>query len=168
MKKNDDRFITAIFCDDIRHEVGSKLSYMGCYQGEIIVQITPVVLPKLCVSVSVSTPKERPFKSLVIRVIQDDDVELARMDIPNEDLTGITGITGLSQISDKTSTRISLNTAIVFSPFVIEKPTMLRLVATTEEGEITGPRVLIKVAATQGVAVQPAKKSKTAKPRIIK
>lgn len=165
MEKNDDRFITAIFCDDIRHEVGSKLSYMGCYQGEIIVQITPVVLPKLCVSVSVSTPKERPFKSLVIRVIQDDDVELARMDIPKED---IKGITGSSQFSDKTSTRISLNTAIVFSPFVIEKPTMLRLVATTEEGEITGPRVLIKVAATQGVAVQPAKKSKTAKPRIIK
>jgi len=165
MKKNDDRFITAIFCDDIRQEVGSKLSYMGCYQGEIIVQITPVVLPKLCVSVSFSTPKERPFKSLVIRVIQDDDIELAQMDIPKED---IKGITGSSQISDKTSTRISLNTAIVFSPFVIEKPTMLRLVATTEEGEITGPRVLIKVAATQGVAVQPAKKSKNAKPRIIK
>lgn len=165
MKKNDDRFITAIFCDDIRHEVGSKLSYMGCYQGEIIVQITPVVMPKLCVSVSVSTPKKRPFKSLVIRVIQDDDVELARMDIPKED---IQGITGSSQISDKTSTRISLNTVIVFSPFVIEKPNMLRLVATTEEGEITGPRVLIKVAATQEVAVQPAKKSKAAKPRIIK
>lgn len=165
MEKNDDRFITAIFCDDIRHEVGSKLSYMGCYQGEIIVQITPVVLPKLCVSVSVSTPKERPFKSLVIRVIQDDDVELARMDISKED---IKGITGSSQFSDKTSTRINLNTAIVFSPFVIEKPTMLRLVATTEEGEITGPRVLIKVTATQGAAVQSAKKSKTAKSRIIK
>jgi len=165
MRKNDDRFITAIFCDDIRQEIGSKLSYMGCYQDEIIVQMMPVVLPKLCVSVSVSTPKERPFKSLAIRVVQDDDVELARMDIPKE---GTKSITGSSQISDKTSTRISFNTAIVFSPFVIEKPTMLRLVATTEEGEITGPRVLIKVAATQGIAVQPAKKSKTAKPRIIK
>jgi hypothetical protein len=165
MKKNDDRFITAIFCDDIRPELGNKLSFMGCYQGEIIVQITPVVLPKLCVSVSVSTPKERPFKLLAIRVVQDDDVELARMDIPKE---GIKGIAGSSQISDKTSTRISLNTAIVFSPFVIEKPTMLRLVATTEEGEITGPRLLIKVAAAQGPTVQPAKKTKTAKPRTIK
>ena len=162
MKKNDDRFITAIFCDDIRQEVGNKLSYMGCYQGEIVVQMTPAVLPKLCVFISISTPKEKHFKSLTFRVVQDDDVELARIDIPED------GITGITQISDETATRRSINTAIVFSPFVIEKPAMLRLMATTEEGEITGPRILIKVAATQEPAVQPTKKSKTAKPRTIK
>lgn len=162
MKKNDDRFITAIFCDDIRQEVGNKFSYMGCYQGEILVQTAPVVLPKLCVFASISTPKERPLKSLMLRVVQDDDVELARIDIPEK------GLTETSQLVDKTFTRRNVNTAIVFSPFVIEKATMLRLMATTEEGEITGPRLLIKIAATQESAVQPAKKSKTAKSRAIK
>lgn len=161
MKKNDGRFITAIFCDDIRQEVGNKFSYIGCYQGELIVQMTPAVLPKLCVFASISTPKERPFKSLMLRVVQDDKVEFARVEIPEEDLAKT------NQIFDGTSTRKNINTAIVFSPFAIEKPTMLRLMATTEEGEITGPRLLIKVAATQEPAVQPAKKSKTAKPRTI-
>lgn len=163
MKKNDGRFITAIFCDDIRHEVGNKFSYMGCYQSEIIVQMVPVVLPKLCIFASVSTPKERPFKSLILRVVQDDDVEFARVEIPQE------GLAGTGQIIDETSTRKIINTAIVFSPFPVEKPTMLRLMATTEEGEITGPRVLIKkVAATQEPAVQPAKKSKAVKRRTTK
>lgn len=162
MKKNDARLLTAIFCDDIRPELGNKLSFMGCYQSELVVQMTPVALPKLCVFASILTPKERPFKSLVLRVVQDDNVELARIDIPEESLTGS------SQLIDDTSTRKILSTAIVFSPFAIEKTTMLRLMATTEEGEITGPRLLIKVAAAQGSTVQPAKKTKTAKPRTIK
>lgn len=162
MKKNDGRFITAIFCDDIRQEVGNKFSYMGCYQGEVVVQMAPVVLPKLCVYASVSTPKQRPFKSLILRVVQDDDVELARIDISEETLAGV------SQITDGTATRKNIDTAIVFSPFAIEKPTMLRLMVTTEEGEITGPRLLIKIRATQESAVQPAKKTKAAKTRIIK
>lgn len=161
MKKNDARLITAIFCDDIRSEVGNKLSFMGCYQSELVVQSAPVTLPKLCIFASIITPKERPFKSLMLRVVQDD-VELARIDLPEE------GLAGTSQISDETSTRKIVSTAIAFSPFAIEKSTMLRLMATTEEGEITGPRLLIKVAAAQEPTVQPAKKTKAAKPRAIK
>ena len=157
MKKNDARCLTAIFCDDIRPELGNKLSFMGCYQSELVVQMAPVTLPKLCVFASILTPKERPFKSLMLRVVQDDDVELARMDIPQE------GLTGSSQVFDETSTRKIISTAIVFSTFAIEKPTMLKLMATTEEGEITGPRLLIKVAAAQEPTVQQTKKTKTAK-----
>ena len=167
MKIDSDRFITAIFCDDIRHELGDKLSYMGCYQGELNVQVAPVMLPKLCIFASIFTPKERPFKSIVLRIVQDNDIELAHMDIPGE------GIVGINQISDETSTRKSLSTAIVFSPFMIEKSTILRLMATTEEGEITGPCLLIKVAAIQEIGIQdtstqPAKKTKAVKPKAIK
>lgn len=162
MKKNEDRFVTAIFCDDIRQEIGNKLSYMGCYQGELFVPMAPIALPKLCVFASVWTSKEKPFKSLTIRVVQDDKTELARIEIPEE------GIKEASQITDKTSTQKAFSTAIVFAPFAIEKPTMLRLMATTEEGEIAGPRLLIKVAPAQESAAQPAIKSKPAKPKAAK
>lgn len=162
MKKNEGRFISAIFCDDIRHELGGKMSYMGCYRGEIVVETAPVLLPKLCAFISITTPKERPFESLMFRVVQDDDVELARINLPTK------GLTENNQIFDKSSTRTTIDTSIVFSPFAIEKSTMLRLMATTEEGEIAGPRILIKVAATKEPAAQSAKKLKTAKPRTIK
>lgn len=159
MRKNEDRFLTAIYCDDIRPEMGNKFSYMGCYQSELIVPIAPVALPKLCVFASIVTPKERSFKSLTLRVVQDDNKELARIEISEE------GLTEASQIIDETSTRKSISTAIVFAPFVIEKPISLRLLAITEEGEIIGPRLLIKIASAQESAVQPVtQKSKPAKP----
>lgn len=162
MKKSDVRFLTAIFCDDIRQEIGGKLSFMGCYQGELIVPMAPVALPKLCLYATIWTPKDRPFKSLMLRVVQDDDKELARLEIPEE------GLAEVSLILDETATRKSVSTAIVFSPFAIEKPTSLRLMATTEEGEIIGPRLLIKVVAAQKPAAQPTVKSKPAKSRTAK
>jgi hypothetical protein len=43
-----------IFCDDIRFEVGGKLTYVGAYaQGKMFVHSPfPVVLPKLCLGIS--------------------------------------------------------------------------------------------------------------------
>lgn len=162
MKKNTDRFLTATFCDDIRQEVGDKISLMGCYQGELVVPIMPIALPKLCVFVSMITPKEKPFKSLTLRIVQGDDKELARLEIPEA------GLAEGMQIQDETATRNSISTAIVFSPFAIENPTSLRLLATTEEGEIIGPRLLIKVITTQEPVAQPAVKSKLKKSRTAK
>jgi hypothetical protein len=38
-----------IFCDDIRHEVGGKVTFVGVYTGYMYVNGTlPVALPKLC------------------------------------------------------------------------------------------------------------------------
>lgn len=159
MKKNEDRFVTAIFCDDIRQEVGNKLSFIGCYQGELFVPMAPVALPKLCVFATVWTSKEKPFKSLTVRVVQDNTTELARIEIPEE------GLKEASQITDETSTRKAFSTAIVFAPFAVEKPTMLKLVATTEDGEIAGPRLLIKVADQEAVS-QPVIKPKTLKSKL--
>ncbi len=141
MKKNADRFLTALFCDDIRHEMGNKLSFMGCYQGELNVLSAPALLGKLCVYVSAWTPKEKPFKTLVFRIVQDDDMELARLELAAEVLEEAAPVT------DAGATRKTVSTAITFAPFFIEKPTSLRLLAITEEGEIVGPRLLIKVTA---------------------
>jgi hypothetical protein len=48
-----DFFGNAIFCDDIRLEADGKLTFVGCYLGEIYVTDSfPVVLPRLCVAVN--------------------------------------------------------------------------------------------------------------------
>lgn len=147
MKTNADRYVTVIFCDDIRQEVGNKLSFIGCYQGgELHVQAAPSALPKLCAFVSVVTPKERPFKSLSIKVLQDV-VELGRLEIPDGELMSI-----VPRNIDDAATRLSASTAMMFAPFMIEKPTSLRIMVTTEEGEMTGPRLAIKVQAPAQVA----------------
>jgi hypothetical protein len=164
MKKNADRYVTVTYCDDIRHEVGNKLSFIGCYQGgELHVQLAPVVLPKLCAFVTVVTPKDRPFKSLSIGVLQDE-TELGRLEVPED------GLSTLPPNVDETSTRLFASTAMMFAPFIVEKPTVLRVLVTTEEGEMVGPRLMIKVQPIQDEPVRvdkqvksPAKRRSTAR-----
>ncbi len=148
MKNNFDRYVTVTFCDDIRQEVGNKLSFIGCYQGEeLYVQAVPSTLPKLCAFVSVVTPKSRPFKSVSIRVLRDE-VEVAKLEVRED------GLLNVPPKTDDASTRWSINTAMMFAPFVIEKPDSLRVMVTTEEGEIIGPRLTIKVQAAQDEPMQ--------------
>lgn len=146
MKKNADRLLTAIYCDDIRNEVGNKMSFMGVYQGELLVPVMPTLLPKLCIFISAWTLKEHPFKSLVIRAVLGDDSELARIEVPSE------GFALATVVPDETTTRLMVGTSLVFSPFFIEKETTLRLLATSEEGEIIGPRLRIKMAPNLGAS----------------
>ncbi|MHB2205089.1 hypothetical protein [Methylobacterium sp. CM6257] len=42
-----------LFCDDIRHELGNKLSIIGIYQSDFIVNADfPLMIPKFCLYVS--------------------------------------------------------------------------------------------------------------------
>jgi hypothetical protein len=148
MKTNADRYVTVTYCDDIRQEVGNKLSFIGCYQGgELHVQAVPSALPKLCAFISVTTPKDRPFKSLSIKVLQDE-TELALLELPTD------GLSNVPPNIDDSVTRMALSTAMMFAPFMIEKPTSLRILVTTEEGEMTGPRLAIKVQAAPEAPAQ--------------
>lgn len=162
MKTTTDRILTAIFCDDIRHEVGNKMSFMGCYQGELLVPAAPVGLSKLCVFATVWTPIARPFKSLTFRVLMDGQTELARLEISAE------GLANVPEVQDETATRKSVSTALMFSPFFIEKPTTLRLMADTEEGEIIGPRLLIKVVPEMAPAVAPVNETEPVETTTLK
>lgn len=155
MKKNAERFVHAVFCDDIRQEMGGKVSLMGCFQGDLLVPFLPVALPKLCVFVTVSTPVKRPLTRLTIRIMQDD-TELASLDVPE-------GST-MAPIVEDGVTRILANAAMVFSPFAIPAPTSIRVAVVTEEGEIIGPRLRIKVMPKQA-AVPADKKASTRKTR---
>jgi hypothetical protein len=158
MKATSDRVLTAIFCDDIRHEVGNKMSFMGCYQGELFLPSAPIALAKFCVYVTLITPIGRPVRSLVFKVLQDDDKELARIELPDEALRNS------NFVVEGLATRAGLNAAMVFSPFVIEKSTILRVLAITEEGEVVGPRLLVKVQPQMEAALLTAVEVKQAKP----
>lgn len=146
MKKNADRFVHAIFCDDIRQETGNKVSFMGCYQGELFVPLMPLALPKLCVYVTISTLVARPLKALTIRVDQRE-TKLVTIEIPSEDLAR------LAPPPQEDATRILVNAIVILSPFAITEPSEIRVVVITEDGEMLGPRLRIKVMPQAEVAV---------------
>lgn len=67
------RFAYSIFSDDVRHEVNGKTSLIGVYQGTMYIPEFPAHLPKLCISISVVTPIDRPFENVVFKVFMDDN-----------------------------------------------------------------------------------------------
>ena len=148
MKKNTDRFVHAVFCDDIRQEIGEKMSLMGCYRGELFVPAMPVVLAKLCVLVTVSTPVRRPFKELTIRVNQGE-INLIALQMTSEDLVRAMP----PQPEDMTS--LLASAGIMLSPFSITEPSEIRIVVVTEDGEMLGPRLRLKVMPHAGALPAP-------------
>lgn len=137
----DGRFLDAVYCDDIRHETGNKLTLVGCYGSDLLVQhLPPVTLPKLCVYVRVFTPIDHPFERLAIRVRLADAV-IAELPMP---------LSSRNRETDVTDARwILLVGAMSLSPFFVERECKLRIEAESENGLLEGPALRIRIAQPQ-------------------
>ena len=161
--ENANWFVHALFCDDIRQEMGNKVSFMGCYQGELLVPFVPLMLPKLCVQVTISSTVAQPLKALTVRLDQDTN-QLALIEVPAGDLARLMSPT------PENKARQSASVGVMLSPFTITEPGELRVVVVTEEGEIPGPQLRIMVmpnveavAAGEAVPKKPAAQRASAK-----
>lgn len=138
-----DRYVYSIFCDDIRQEIGNKMSLMGIYNGELHVATLPAVLSKLCVAIFCATSIENPFQSLSIKVTSDN-VVLQEITVSATDLSQRQQeISSRSPVEDPIST-IYLGVNVSLSPFVIEKEKSVIATVTADEQEIPAGRLRIK------------------------
>ena len=134
------RHVEVIFCDDIREEVGNKLSYMGVYAGELTVPIAPVLLTKLCIAVKVITNQADPFESLEVRVVKvkgDDETELLS--------TGAVPLPANFPGIENGSTFVAVQMTFMLAPFQIEEEALLRVKAFTEREELRGTGLRIRI-----------------------
>lgn len=133
------RYIHASFCDDVRIEVGDKLTFVGCYQGvmNISTQGIPALLPKLCIAVSAHTPLDDLFQKLRFRVMKDD-VLLVESEVPREQLQARTE-------DDPTAKFRTIAAVFTISPFVVDKDCTLRVYADTERGEVVSLGLKVKI-----------------------
>lgn len=133
------RFLTAQFCDDIRHEVGNKFSLMGCYSQDIIVESLPAVLTKLCVHMKACTPIDWMFERLTFRVRLND--EIIAESVFDESILRATPDT--ARLSD--ATLFTATALFVMSPLPIGEECAIRVEAETETTEILrAGRMLIR------------------------
>jgi hypothetical protein len=131
-----DRFVSVQFCDDIRQELGNKFSLIGCYGPLIQVHPLPSVLPKLCASVKVYTPIERPFGKLVVRILRGDTA-VAEMPFANE--------SALPPPVPMDGARWQMAIAMfIMSPFPVEAACTLRVEVETDERMLSGGTTWIK------------------------
>ena len=148
------RHIQTVFCDDIRHELGGKLSFIGVYSGHLFVSTFPVTLPKLCLALTAITPTTQPFQKLDLRILKDDEV-LAEGSLDEAMLSCIADATAvLDGDENGEENRVQvLNSLFVFSPFQIDAPCRLRVRAVTESGELKGLSLMIAEAPSDASTV---------------
>ncbi|SRR5713226_1625668 len=142
------RHVTAIYCDDIRFELGNKHSYIGVYFGKMFVSQFPVQLPKLCIAISVHTPIGTPFKKATIRVLNG---KIAIAEIPLDENTLNTQVIPpevLKNDDSETERIFQWSTIVALTPFQIDGPTMLRIRVQTETEELKGPGLEIEMPGT--------------------
>lgn len=137
------RYAYCIFCDDIRQEVGHKMSMMGIYLGELHVTAVPVVLPKLSIATFCNTELDNPFNSLAIRVTSDGAI-LQESTIQQADLQEMQ-----LELAQKSSTEdpiklISVGTQFHLLPFVIEKAATLLVTVIADGTEMVAGKLRIK------------------------
>lgn len=123
------RFAHAIFCDDIRQELGGKFTFVGVYGANLLVPRFPTVLPKLCVVVNMATPSDQPFEALKFRVLKGDDT-IAEGDFGNI-------AKAADELSNASHERVMrVVTHAIFSPFKVDASGLVRVQILTEDGEI--------------------------------
>lgn len=135
-----DRYLHALFCDDIREEVGGKYSLMGMYGSDLLVTTAGVLtLPKLCVVVRAVSAIERPFQALTVQVLRDtegSEVELAT--------TGAIQLPPAPEFPPDART-MDVQVMLVMSPFATEQDCVLRVRASTESGPLEAAPLRVRL-----------------------
>lgn len=136
------RYAYSVFCDDIRAEMGGKLSLMGVYQGDLLVPQQPTVLPKLCIVIHAVTTPDRPFRALSIRVWSRDRV-FSEQTIPVEALTKIQATLKDSNDPDDPFQRTVIVMNQVISPFVVDAAFTLKATVLADGEELLAGRLRV-------------------------
>ena len=135
------RQIDVIYCDDIREEVGNKVSYMGIYAGELRVPAAPVILGKLCIAVRIHAPIAQPIESLEVRVVK----ERMGVEIGEVLATGVIEHPADFTVDEEASTKILTQLHFMLQPFQIEDSFEIRVKAKTESEELVSGALRIRV-----------------------
>jgi hypothetical protein len=137
---NAERFLLGLYCDDIRNEVGNKLTLVGCYDADLLLNMFPTILPKFAVYARAYTPAGKPFQKLILRLRQNEDL-LGELEFPAAQLAA-------DVATDRPNSRWAIIQAVMFiSPLLIQSSGFLCLEAETEEGLLLGSKLVIRAMA---------------------
>ena len=131
-------FLSTVFCDDIRQEVGGKSSLIGVYNGVMYVPQFPVTIPKLWMMATLVLPRDESPKSIKIRVAKKSE-PIADLDATSEYLEQLANASPpVVDLPTGTEPVLASHAQVCFTPLVIEEPCVLRVSAMTGKDEIRG------------------------------
>lgn len=134
---NEERFLSSIFCDDVRREEGNKLSYMGVYGGNLLVPNFPIVLPRLCVAVQMRTSPSPP-KELVFKLLRDHEL-IGERQIAS---SALRGLSDAADVAQETAMQV-IGTIFQIFPLQLTGPCIFRARAVCDGQEFKGGALVV-------------------------
>lgn len=125
--------LRVMFCDDVRQEVGNKLSYLGVYGGNLVVPAFPTNLVKLCCVFSLLLPSKAPPKSVTFKLLRDEEV-IFETDLPADHIKSLESLAA----SGSDSRAIATGTVAQFVSFPVTHACALKARAIVDGKEIPG------------------------------
>ena len=135
------RCVIAQFCDDIRYELGNKVTLVGLYNSSLILQELPALIPRLGVNLQVSSPSHEPMSTLIVSIEKGDEIihqsKHDLPDLPPDDEP---------QAGHDPVSRRSMVMQIALPPITVMVPCMLRVVVTIDGVEWQAGKLRISAA----------------------
>jgi len=141
------RFAHCVFCDDIRAEVGGKLSLMGIYQGDLLVPVQPTVLPKLCMVVTAVTTADQPFEKVTARIASKERVFLEQT-LPEEAIAELQATLKASADPEDPYSKMAIVINLAIAPFVVDSAFTLKATVIADGEELPAGRLRVGFAAS--------------------
>lgn len=140
-----------IFCDNIRQEVGNKLSLMGLYGAELtFAGPSPGLLPTFAILVHLICDKDDVPALFRMRVVHVDGTELMNHEQPVA-----------ANVSRPDSSKIIVHTMVQMNNFLVPRAGDIEVYLEAEEMSLRAGRLAVKFA----VPETPISDSSTAQPQ---
>lgn len=127
------RYAHIVFCDDIRQEVGGKITQVGIYTGKCLVPTMPCTLPKLCFSLTLGAPKTDPINSVSVSAFYAG-IEVASISLNSDQ---IKEIMASNPPSNPTARKhMTLTLMGIISPFTLTTPGRIKFTIAADDREL--------------------------------
>ncbi|WP_139237402.1 hypothetical protein [Polaromonas sp. YR568] len=134
------RCFVAQFCDDIRYELGNKITIVGLYNGYLYLHEFPALIPRFAVNAYVDLPIEEQITTVGFRIEKGDETVFQTSIEP-----GAPEIAEVENGHDQ-FTRRSVGVQISLPPLTVMAPCMLRSIITIDGVEHVAGK--LRIAAT--------------------
>lgn len=142
----DDVFISAIYCDDIRSEVGSKVSLMGVYNSELLVKEFPLALPKFFIQANARMSLDSQAEDLKFQVLLGDDV-VSELSLPEGYLQETRA--ELAKTNTSADSWLGVGVTFQFQGLSVATPGKIKVQAVIDDKIIKGNALRIKEAGAE-------------------
>lgn len=143
MSANSDSHLFCIFADDIRQEVGNKLTIIGVYQGGglTIHGTLPIVLPRLAIIAHLFCPVEKEIKSIKFGIKFNEDLLLPEMYVPDEVIANMRK----KASSTQDSAGAGIQVGQIIQPLEIKNPGEIKCYAEVDGELVKGNSLEVQV-----------------------